>query len=57
VEADRERHSPGQATVETEGCRWKERLVRAGDEVQEEQPSTSKWVTDERRQHRAKKEW
>jgi hypothetical protein len=56
VEADHERHSSGQATIETEGYRWQERLVRAGDEVQQEQPSTDERVTDERRQHRAKQE-
>jgi hypothetical protein len=53
TEADRERDSFGQA-IEAEGRRWQERLVRAGDEVQEEHAPTDEWVTDERRQHHTK---
>ena len=56
VEADRERDSPGQATVEAEGCRRQKWLVRAGGEVEQEQASTGERITDEHRQRHAKQE-
>jgi hypothetical protein len=36
--------------------RWQQRLMRAGDELQQQQPCSGEWVTDERRQHRAQEE-
>ena len=44
--ADRERDSAGHPVVEAESFRWQQRLVRAGDVVQQEQAPAGERVTD-----------
>jgi hypothetical protein len=56
TEGDRKRDSRGQAIVQAEGRPWQERLVRARDEVQQQQASAEEWIADERRQHDAEQQ-